>query len=174
MPFDDLFSRLFRDQRRAGPSAAGGATNNVPPPSPEAREALLRALRESTSPRHAEEHIFSIRTIDENGDVLQRSEQWLRDGAAMKVINREVLVKTSTGDLVPAKNILVQCGFCGGYDSVKNHCLCGLALCRLHVLRDPADGSVVLCPECYRIAVENFDTWAAHDRQQNNRRNSHE
>jgi hypothetical protein len=147
------------------PNGAGGAGNPVPPLSPEGRHIASRVLHQALAPRHADESHMLFRPIGEDGDVIQRSEEWHRDGAGMKSVEKECHVTTTTGDIVPPKDIRIQCFVCRGYDAVGSHCRCGIALCRRHTFRDPVDGSP-LCPTCNAQALELFDTWAAHDRQQ--------
>jgi hypothetical protein len=124
----------------------------------------MRAAREALAPRQTDESHLVIREVEKEGDVLQHSEEWTHQGAGLKVVQKETRVKTCTGEVVKPKEIRLQCKSCGGYDSVVTHCECGVAVCRRCRLPHPADSSPV-CPTCYRLAIENFDVWAAHDRQ---------
>lgn len=162
----DQVLKFLRGQGRTPSGEAKGDGNPPPPLSAEGRQTANRALHQAMTPRHADETHILFRSIGEDGDVTHHSEEWHREGAAMKAITNECLVTTVTGDVVSAKDIKIQCCVCKGYDTVGSHCRCGIAICRLHTFPNPVDGNPN-CPPCYARALAAFDTWAAKDRQTN-------
>lgn len=163
-PFKQVME-FIRGEGGNASAGTGAAANPVPPLSPEGRKIAARALHQTVTPHHADESHILFRTIGEDGDVTEHSEEWRREGTGMKSVEKSCLVTTVTGDVVSPKEIRIQCQFCRGYDTVGVHCRCGIAICRRHTLPSPVDGTP-LCPNCHSHALESFDTWAAHDRQQ--------
>ena len=132
------------------------------------RNPAMEALREVFAPRHAAEEQVVFTSIRCDGVVVEKSEEWFREGNSMKTVSKRNAVVTCSGEIVSPADIKAKCATCGGFDSHVARCShpqCGVALCQLH-LRTFLNGStaVVLCERHFQDALRSFDTWAALDR----------
>ena len=125
----------------------------------------MQAAQLALAPKQSDESHLTIRQFGPDGSVLQKSEEWTHGMGGLKAVTNEVRVLTSTGELVEPKEVRIVCLVCGGQDNVVTHCRCGVAICRRCLRRDPGDGTP-LCPRCAVEALANFNTWQAHDQQQ--------
>lgn len=156
---------VLRPVQRQSPAEAGNP-RRMPRANQRANPAM-EAIREIFAPRHAAEEQVVFTRIRRDGVVVEKSEEWFREGNTMKTVSRRSVVVTCSGEVVSPANIKARCSTCGGFDSHIARCShpeCGVALCRLHqrlfVLSSPP---VVLCDRHYREAIAAFDTWTAFD-----------
>jgi hypothetical protein len=151
---------------------ATGAWRRIPAQDQRTNPAL-QALSEIFAPRHAAEDQVQFKTIGPDGTTIEKSEEWFREGNALKTVSKRGFVVTCSGEIVAPENIKVKCSTCGGFDlhiARCSHPQCGVALCRLHQrVFAGASGSAIFCEKHYLAAIESFDTWAAFDRAKTNR-----
>lgn len=146
----------------------------VEPPSMNSRPAAAHAASQIFAPRHAAHEQLFFQQVAQGGSVLLKSEEWHRDGGALRTITRQALVVTCSGAVVAAQQIKGRCATCGGYEATLQRCqACGRVLCHLHAYRfSSPEGAVMLCDQHYRNAVQAFDLWQAWDKSGETRRPS--
>lgn len=154
--------------RRQQPDVRPAMLHRIPRPN-QRPNPMIRALNEIFAPRHAAEERVVFTTISNEGMVMEKSEEWFREGNSLKTVSkRSVIVSCSGSVLSSPADVKVKCATCGGFDSSLARCAhpeCGVALCRLHqkIFNQPS-GPVVLCERHYRLAIASYNTWAAFDR----------
>jgi hypothetical protein len=129
----------------------------------------MYAYKQLFASSHADQEKVVFRPVDCSGEVIERSEEWYRDGDTLRSEINHTMVVTPSGAIANPKELKIQCSICLGYENETVHCQnCGRALCRIHrvVFEQPdGTGKMTLCPICYQRFWETLNVWETRDRQ---------
>ncbi len=122
----------------------------------------MHAYRNIFAPRHADERQMAYRPVPPSGVVIQETEEWFREGNSMRSRTKRTLVVTVSGAVVPADQVRLKCGICGGFDNIEQHCArCGRGLCKICArrFRPPVGPEIILCERDLRATIDELKVW---------------
>jgi hypothetical protein len=160
-PLEKL-QQTVRELLAADVAPGGGAGVR---PGLSARQAAQMAAREALMPRHAFIKQTQIVEVGPAGRIPQRSQQFFREGHGLREVHTDARVLTHDGRLVSPEAIVLRCPWCHGYTSQAFYCGCGIGICGLCIrkLVMPNGKIQILCPEHYRVALDQYNVWQAMD-----------
>jgi hypothetical protein len=162
----EILRRIWQSVRNlcaGAPGTAASADGRAQAPSPQ--EAAQEAAQEIFATCHSYQQQVRFAEVEPEDVVGEKAQDFYREGHGFQEVHTETRVVTTPGIIVPPGAITLKCSHCGGYDSETHLCKCGRGLCRLckRELTMP-DGKVqTFCPEHYKLALDRWDAWRAHD-----------
>ena len=152
--------RILQFLRRVRNHLFGRVVDRTPQPRtslPRARNDAPQFAEDLVLPRHAADEIVRFQQIGRSGMLLQSSEEWHREGNALRTTLRRTMVVTCSRAVVAPERIGSVCSVCGGFEEGIHRCsACGQPVCHLHVRRFRSSR---FCPPDYRRAVLSWNLW---------------
>lgn len=162
----ETLRRIMRSLRNI---VFGGTSPTVDDDAGAAEEPPVEAAGDAASdifaPRHSYREDVRFAKVTPDDSAEKKREDFRREGDGFQEQHTETRLIMVTGAIVEPSAVVLKCRRCGGYDSEKWFCVCGIGICRIckRELSMPNGQIQVLCPEHYLAALERWDTWQSYD-----------